>query len=184
MVDNDPASDAAIHAFDQAIDRAEAARMDLDTELRGLRMARERRIRELGWTPMRSVSVTPFDGMTSVPAEVAEWRSLSRTAAVLRALEEADSRSMHRKQLTDKLTAMGRKGETIAAVSAALAYLARNDRVTALGQGWWQLGGPYATFSQRAPDFGARMTGDVKSRIDPLKITFAPNPEGSGMGPY
>src|ERR1700728_1293739 len=168
-------SDAVIQALDEAIERAEAAQADLETELLGLRMARDRRLTDIGQLMNQALA--------SYSTDIAEWRSLSRTDAVLRALSEADTKSMHRKQLTEKLIALGRKDDTIEAVSAALAYLARNDRVTALGQGWWRIGASHQSFSEQGSDLVSQMTADVNTRTGPRTVHFADNPEGSGMGP-
>lgn len=67
---------------------------------------------------------------------------MKRTDAILRALDEADQKSLHRKLLTEALVEHGR-GDSIEHVSAALAYLQKEKKVTALGQGWWRLGPPH-----------------------------------------
>jgi len=121
--------------FEDAIRRAEDDRARLDVEIEGLRMALDR----LRRTASSEGPATP----TSVEVltdEVAAWRGLTRTDAVLRALTEAGGR-MHRKAITDALAAAGRAGDSIEAVSAALAYLSRGDepRVENVGAGVWRL---------------------------------------------
>jgi hypothetical protein len=149
--------DPTIATLDEAIQRAEQAKSEIDTEIRGLRMARERRLHEIGFALSDALIQT---GTEYVSAEAAEWRAMPRTDAVLRALYEAETRSMHRKDLWQKLIEMGRTGETLEAVSAALAYLAKepDQRVTSLGQGWWRFGAPHANPFSDTP-VGAEMAG-------------------------
>jgi hypothetical protein len=133
--------DQSIRALDQAILRAEAAAANLAVEIQGLRMARERRVREMGeehWATAHQ-PLPPAEGH-AVPARVAQWRAMSRTDAVLRMLHDSGGQ-LHRKDLTNRLIVAGRSGETIEAVSAALAYLARDPgaRVVSMGHGFWQL---------------------------------------------
>ena len=127
------ADDPLVRALDEALTRAEKADAELHVEIMGLRYARDRRLRELG------IQDTSRRAHSVVSSQVAEWRELPRTEAVVRMLRIAGGQ-LHRKELTDRLNAVGRD-DSIEAVSAALAYLARepNARVAAMGRGMWQL---------------------------------------------
>jgi hypothetical protein len=134
-----PTDDPTLATLDDAIRRAEQAKSEIDTEIRGLRMARERHLQHMG-TLYSDALVNQGNGMVS--AESAEWRAMKRTDAVLRVLHLAEGRQMHRKALTERLSELGRTNDTLEHVSAALAYLAQGNKVTAVGQGWWRYGSP------------------------------------------
>lgn len=131
-------SDPAILYLQQAISRAEAARAELDIEVKGLRLALAR-LQQDPTQPGEEPS-PPVVVEAPVSAEISEWRSMSRTDAVERVLAEAGG-ELHRKDVTTRLAERGRTGDTIDAVSAALAYMARGDnpRVESLGHGRWRL---------------------------------------------
>jgi hypothetical protein len=130
--------DSELDSLDRAIQRAEAAQAEVRTELQGLRLARDRRLRELaGEAGSVHGDLESFD---TVPARVADWRAMPRTQAILRMLKESGG-SLHRKVLTEQLAAAGRS-DGLGAVSAALSYLEDRHRVTSQGQGWWRIGAP------------------------------------------
>lgn len=72
--------------------------------------------------------------------EDSEWLSLPRTAAILRVMERTDE-PMAPVEITRQLRQFGRT-DTGHAVSAALSYLHREDRVRSLGRGQWVLTAP------------------------------------------
>lgn len=133
MTGPDVELDPEVRFFDVAIRRAEAAAAEIDAELRGLRLARGRRLRDLADTGPRFET-----RVDAVPAPDEEWRRLPRTVAIERMLRESGG-ALHRKVLTQKLAAVGRS-DPLEHVSAALSYLERERRVTPLGQGWWRIG--------------------------------------------
>lgn len=64
-----------------------------------------------------------------------EWLPLDRSSAIERVLAEA-GQPLHRKEIVKRLHMHGRD-DSLNNVSAALAYLGRNDRVKGKGRGVW-----------------------------------------------
>lgn len=120
----------------EAIQRAEAARDELEIEIKGLRFALARLRGHAG------VDGPAGRGPQQQPAspESSAWLAMPRTDATVEMLRRSGG-ELHRKDLTDALHQVGRVADTIDAVSAALAYLARgsNPRVVSVGGGRWRL---------------------------------------------
>jgi hypothetical protein len=176
--------DPTILALDAAIERAESARADLDVEIKGLHLARERRLRDLAAQSAEVFRDTVNIVTEYVTAEVAKWRSLPRTEAVLLMLQVSGGQA-HRKDLTERLIGAGRTDETIEAVSATLAYLAREPgaRVAAMGNGVWQLtpaifdSGPAGNAERDA--YAAGHVRDIEGELGDI-VSGGPQPENSG----
>jgi hypothetical protein len=64
------------------------------------------------------------------------WTTKKRAAAVESVLKVA-GRPVHRSEVTEALKRLGRTGDTLEYVSAALAYLNREGRARPTGDGYW-----------------------------------------------
>ncbi len=146
-------TDPAIRYLEEAIRRAEAAREELDIEVKGLRLALSRLQRNRD-QPEEQRPTEPAED-ESMSAEVKAWRALSRTDAVERVLAEGGG-ELHRKEIARRLAEVGR-GDTLDAISAALAYMARGDapRVEGLGYGRWRLRTADSVPALHSPDHEA-----------------------------
>jgi hypothetical protein len=98
---------------------------DVETELRGLRMAIERH-------------TAATRGTVVVGAELRAPGELARTDAIMMVLRKAE-RPLNPSEVVEALHDLGRDDE-YNAVSAALAHLARTDRAYSASRGQWRAG--------------------------------------------
>lgn len=67
------------------------------------------------------------------------WQEKKRVAAIEAVLDVA-ARPVHRSEITEALTRLGRTSDTLDHVSAALAHLNREGRAHPVGGGYWSTG--------------------------------------------